>query len=123
MLRDEAFAQSAIARAEALVSSARAFVFESIGDMWSTMVSGTLPSHKQRARGRLAMAHTNSACTEAVELLYKANQAAGAAAGAGAGTAAGPAADGAPSGGPAGHKPGDVIDAEYVDVDETKRPN
>jgi alkylation response protein AidB-like acyl-CoA dehydrogenase len=73
MLRDEAFAQSAISRAEALVSSARAFVFESIGEMWSTMVGGSLPSHKQRARGRLAMAHTNSACTQAVELLYKAN--------------------------------------------------
>jgi len=40
--------------------------------------------------------------------------AAGAAAGAGSASSGG----GAPS-----NKPGDVIDAEYVDVDENKRPN
>jgi molecular chaperone DnaK len=76
------------------------------------------------ARLRAATENLERSVHKLAELLYKANQAAGAAAGAGAGTAAGPAADGAPSsGGPAGHKPGDVIDAEYVDVDETKRPN
>ncbi len=56
------------------------------------------------------------------EELYKATQAAGAAqagaagAGAGGGSSAG-------SSGAQEKKPGDVIDAEYVDVDETKRPN
>jgi len=59
------------------------------------------------------------------EVLYKANQATGAeqAAGASAGAGGGPAAGGAPAGGAPGNKPGDVIDAEYVDVDESKRPN
>jgi hypothetical protein len=38
------------------------------------------------------------------------------------------ASAGAPSGSPSGgqqggHKPGDVIDAEYVDVDDSKKPN
>ena len=56
-----------------MVSSARAFVFETVGDMWSTLITGKLPSHKQRARGRLAMVHASTACTKAVELLYKAN--------------------------------------------------
>jgi hypothetical protein len=55
-------------------------------------------------------------------VLYKANQAAGAAqagaAGAGAGASGGPAA-----GSQQQKKPDDVIDAEYVDVDENKRPN
>jgi alkylation response protein AidB-like acyl-CoA dehydrogenase len=73
MLRDETYAQCTIAQAEALVSSARAFVFETVGDMWSTLVSGDLPSFKQRARGRLAMVNASIACTQAVELLYKAN--------------------------------------------------
>jgi molecular chaperone DnaK len=76
------------------------------------------------ARLRAATENLERSVHKLAEVLYKANQAAGAAAGAGAGTGAGPAADGAAStGGPAGHKPGDVIDAEYVDVDESKRPN
>jgi alkylation response protein AidB-like acyl-CoA dehydrogenase len=73
MLRDETCAQQTVAQAEAMVSSARAFVFETVGDMWSTLVIGKLPSHKQRARGHLAMVYASTACTQAVELLYKAN--------------------------------------------------
>jgi indole-3-acetate monooxygenase len=73
MLRDEVFAQYDVAQAEALVSSARGFVFESFTDMWETLTSGDRPSSKQRARARLAMVHANAACTQAVELLYKAN--------------------------------------------------
>jgi alkylation response protein AidB-like acyl-CoA dehydrogenase len=73
MLRDESYAQSALAQAEAMVSSARGFVFEAIGDMWNTLLTGDFPSLKQRARGRLAMVHASIACTQAVELLYKAS--------------------------------------------------
>jgi len=73
ILRDETWAHGAVAQAEAMVSSARAFVFDTVGDMWSTLVTGALPSHQQRARGRLAMVHASTACTQAVELLYKAN--------------------------------------------------
>ncbi len=73
MLRDETYVQCAVAQAEASVSSARGFVFEAFGDMWNTLVTGDLPSLKQRARGRLAMVHASAACLQAVELLYKAN--------------------------------------------------
>jgi molecular chaperone DnaK len=59
------------------------------------------------------------------EALYK-SQAAGAAGGpaGGSGSHAGDGAGG-PSGGPAGTSggPGDVVDAEFVDVDESKKPN
>ncbi|HEX2713107.1 MAG TPA: molecular chaperone DnaK [Candidatus Acidoferrales bacterium] len=48
------------------------------------------------------------------ETLYRTGAAAGTAAGSGAGPSAGA---------PQGTKPGDVIDAEYVDVDESKKPN
>jgi alkylation response protein AidB-like acyl-CoA dehydrogenase len=71
-LRDETFAQCTVAQAEALVSSARGFIFETFGDLWDTMVSGDRPSLKQRARARLAMVHASTACAQAVELLYKA---------------------------------------------------
>jgi alkylation response protein AidB-like acyl-CoA dehydrogenase len=73
MLRDETYVQSTVAQAEALVSSARGFVFEAFGDLWNTLAAGDPPAPKQRARGRLAMAHTSAACLQAVELLYKAN--------------------------------------------------
>jgi hypothetical protein len=62
------------------------------------------------------------------ETLYKTGQPAGGeqagAAGAGAGPAGAGPGDGQPGGGPGpDKKKDDVIDAEYVDVDETKRPN
>jgi alkylation response protein AidB-like acyl-CoA dehydrogenase len=73
ILRDETYAQCTVAQAEAMVSSARGFVFEAFGDMWNTLLTGDLPSLKQRARARLAMVHASTACTQAVELLYKAS--------------------------------------------------
>jgi len=54
------------------------------------------------------------------EVLYKTAQAAGAQAGAGGSGDAGP---GAPKSGADAPPEGEVIDAEYVDVDETKKPN
>jgi alkylation response protein AidB-like acyl-CoA dehydrogenase len=73
MLRDETYAQCTVAQAEAMVSSARGFVFEAIGDMWNTLLTGDFPSLRQRARARLSMVHAGTACTQAVELLYKSN--------------------------------------------------
>jgi len=76
------------------------------------------------ARLRSATENLEKSLHKIAELLYKANQgqpgaeqAAGASAGAGAsgGASSGSAGD--------GKKPGDVIDAEYVDVDDAKRPN
>ena len=55
------------------------------------------------------------------EQLYKAQQAAGAASGAG-GPSAGSAGGGQPGPGPTAGQ-GDVVDAEFVDVDESKKPN
>jgi molecular chaperone DnaK len=77
------------------------------------------------ARLRSATENVERALHKIAEELYKTTQAAGGAgeqagaAGAGAGPSSGPTGSGS---GP-GKKPGDVIDAEYVDVDETKRPN
>jgi len=68
------------------------------------------------ARLRSATENVERALHKIAEELYKTQQTAGAAgASAGAGQS-GPSAD-------KGHKPGDVIDAEYVDVDDSKKPN
>ncbi|HEX4545441.1 MAG TPA: molecular chaperone DnaK [Candidatus Acidoferrum sp.] len=69
------------------------------------------------ARLRSATENLERSLHKIAEDLYKTTQAAAGAAGAGAA-----AGGGTSSGGPE-KKPGDVIDAEYVDVDESKRPN
>ncbi|HEY6943570.1 MAG TPA: molecular chaperone DnaK [Candidatus Acidoferrum sp.] len=69
------------------------------------------------ARLRSATENVERTLHKIAEELYKTQQAAGAsAASAGAGS-------GSSSGGHDQKKPGDVIDAEYVDVDESKKPN
>jgi molecular chaperone DnaK len=71
-----------------------------------------------------ALENLTKAAHKIGEAMYKAQAAAGASgAGGAAGGAGGPGAapgDGNP---PAGHGQGDVVDAEFVDVDESKKPN
>ncbi|HLJ23975.1 MAG TPA: molecular chaperone DnaK [Candidatus Acidoferrales bacterium] len=62
----------------------------------------------------------DSASHKLAEVLYKTAQAAGAQTGGGPSDGA---SGGASSSGPASAPEGEVIDAEYVDVDETKKPN
>ena len=57
------------------------------------------------------------------EVLYQTAQASGAQAGAAGSTDGGPGAQGGPKAGPCARPEGEVIDAEFVDVDETKKPN
>jgi molecular chaperone DnaK len=80
------------------------------------------------ARLRTATENIERQLQKVAEVLYRASQSAGAAAGAAgaAGAGAGAGAGGAPGAGGQQQqqkKPDDVIDAEYVDVDESKRPN
>jgi len=72
MLREEAYAQRAVACAEALVGSAREFIFARIDEIWQTLLAGSQPTPKQRALYRVAIAHAHTACIEAVEGLFKA---------------------------------------------------
>jgi molecular chaperone DnaK len=75
------------------------------------------------ARLRSATENLEKSLHKIAEVLYKANEAAGAQQAASAGAGASGGAGSTSSGAPNDKKPGDVIDAEYVDVDETKRPN
>lgn len=69
-LRDEAFVQTAVARAETLVGSARSYVFAVVDDLWGTLVAGGLPDAGQLARFRLAIVHSHTAGVEAVDAMY-----------------------------------------------------
>ena len=73
------------------------------------------------ARLRSATENVERTLHKLAEEMYKKTQAAGGAAG--GAEAAGAAAGAGAAGGAQGGKPADVIDAEYVDVDEKKRPN
>ncbi len=88
---------------------------EAIEDAKKAVNEGGVP------RLRAAKENVERSLHKIAEELYKTTQAAG---GAGqAGAAAGAGAGGGSSAGAQEKKPGDVIDAEYVDVDEKKRPN
>src|SRR3989441_1992079 len=87
---------------------------EAIEDAKKAVNEGGVP------RLRAAKENVERSLHKIAEELYKATQAAGQASAA-AGAAGGGNSSG--SGGAQEKKPGDVIDAEYVDVDESKRPN
>jgi molecular chaperone DnaK len=87
---------------------------EAIEDAKKAVNEGGVP------RLRAAKENVERSLHKIAEELYKATQAAGQASAA-AGAAGGGNSSGA--GGAQEKKPGDVIDAEYVDVDESKRPN
>ncbi len=89
---------------------------EAIEDAKKAVNEGGVP------RLRAAKENVERSLHKIAEELYKTTQAASAAAGQAGSTGAGPGG-GSSTGGAQEKKPGDVIDAEYVDVDESKRPN
>jgi alkylation response protein AidB-like acyl-CoA dehydrogenase len=72
LLRDDVFVQSAIARAEAALGSARAYLFEALGELWATVCAGREPALDLRARFRLATIHAYRSSRDAVQLMYEA---------------------------------------------------
>ena len=71
--RDDVFVQEAAARADALLTSARAHLFAVVGDMWETLVRGEMLSEVQLARFTTLNCHVTALCVEAVELVFKAS--------------------------------------------------
>ncbi|HLZ73079.1 MAG TPA: acyl-CoA dehydrogenase family protein [Dehalococcoidia bacterium] len=69
-LREEAYAQAAVARAEALVGAARSYVLTVLDEIWHTLLTGEEASEQQRARFRLAIVNSHTAAVEAVDLMY-----------------------------------------------------
>jgi alkylation response protein AidB-like acyl-CoA dehydrogenase len=57
VLADKAVVQIDLARAEAELGSARAFLFETVEEMWQIVRSGGAPTPRQIAQGRMAATH------------------------------------------------------------------
>jgi alkylation response protein AidB-like acyl-CoA dehydrogenase len=72
MLRDEVFVQEAVGRAEAMLTSARAYQFEVMGDLWTTLTRGGELSSAQIAHFTTAHTHVIGTCVEVVQLVCKA---------------------------------------------------
>jgi indole-3-acetate monooxygenase len=71
-LRDKAIAQADLGRAEAILRSGRAFLFESVEEIWNHVAMGKTPTLRQRAIVRLAAAKAAEASVQAVDLLFNA---------------------------------------------------
>jgi indole-3-acetate monooxygenase len=69
-LRERASAQARVAEAEALVRSARAFLYEVLADMWRTQSTGQHPSEAQLVVRELAVVNAVQASARAVSLMY-----------------------------------------------------
>lgn len=71
LLRDEVFVQEAVGRADTLLASARGYYFDTMADLWATLVDGGHPSGVQIARFTTAHTHIIGVCVEVVQLVYK----------------------------------------------------
>jgi alkylation response protein AidB-like acyl-CoA dehydrogenase len=71
-LRERVSAQRAMADAETLLRSARAFVFEAVDEVWQTTCAGDTPTSKQRALVQLACSQAVAASARAVEIVHSA---------------------------------------------------
>ena len=69
--RDDARVRAALARAEALVGSARSYHYDVLGSLWDTVLSGDPPTLDQRAALAGSFPHTFQTCRDAVALLYE----------------------------------------------------
>ena len=72
MMRDDVFIQDAVGRAEISLTSARAYFFEVMGDLWSTLVSGGEPTPAQVARFTATHTYVVGVCVDVVQLVFKA---------------------------------------------------
>jgi alkylation response protein AidB-like acyl-CoA dehydrogenase len=70
-LADSSVAQSDLAQAEAAHGAARAFLAHEVGVAWDQACRGERVSTDQRARVRLACAHTARAAARAVDVAYE----------------------------------------------------
>ncbi len=71
VLRDRPLVQSDMARAEALLRSGRAYLFDELGAMWNDAVAGREVSLQSRAQVRLAAVNCGQCAIGATDLMYQ----------------------------------------------------
>ncbi|MCW5748712.1 MAG: acyl-CoA dehydrogenase family protein [Alphaproteobacteria bacterium] len=71
-LAERPMLQTSIARAEALLLSARSFLYETAEDVWADVLAGKAPGARQLAIARLARINAVAASCQAAELAFEA---------------------------------------------------
>jgi alkylation response protein AidB-like acyl-CoA dehydrogenase len=69
LLRDRAIVQAQVGEAEAVLRSGRAFLFNTVGEMWETVLAGELVTERQRSDLRLAMTHAAQSAARATHMV------------------------------------------------------
>jgi len=69
LLRDRPHVQARIGEADALLRSGRAFLFETVQQMWETVVAGDFVTERQRSDLRMAMTHAAQHAAKATHLV------------------------------------------------------
>jgi indole-3-acetate monooxygenase len=69
LLRDRPLVQAQLGKAEALLRSGRAFLFEVVGEMWQTVLAKELVTERQRSELRMAMTHAAQSAAEATHIV------------------------------------------------------
>ena len=73
LLRDRGPVQLAVGRAEAIISGARAYVLQAVGEMWNGMQSGKPDLGGEILQSRLAVTHSVHEAARAIDMLYHAS--------------------------------------------------
>ena len=72
LLRDRAMVQARVGEADAIVSAARAYVFDAVGRLWDELSAGKPPSDHAVAQARLAIVHGMHESARAVDKVFHA---------------------------------------------------
>jgi alkylation response protein AidB-like acyl-CoA dehydrogenase len=72
LLRDQAMVQAQVGQAEAAVRAGRAFLMETVNDLWSTVAAGGVLTLDQRATLRLASTHGIRLAAQVIDTVYNA---------------------------------------------------
>ena len=73
LLRDRPPVQEVVGRAEAIISSARAYVLQAAGNMWDAVKSGKPDPGDEVLQARLAVTHAVHESVRAIDMLYHAS--------------------------------------------------
>ena len=71
-IRDRPAVHAAVGNAEAALSSARAYVYDAIGNVWKAACNGELDLSQEIAQARLAVAIASRESARAIDLLFEA---------------------------------------------------
>ena len=72
LLSQRAVIQTQVAQAEAGLRAGRAFMFQTVQDVWDRVVAGHKIGQRDRALLRLSACHATSASAQAIDLMYQA---------------------------------------------------